>query len=170
MRDASSMVGTAHARLPSLQSCAKRLRPPYKATTGALIASERDTVTRLAPVWELARNPAGEALIDEKFEIAPVADRDGQAAVQGKLEARIVVFLRRRNASAARNAMRVLSEARRRHRRGADGQRRRNDRQAHRVLPLLAFSIRLQKWRRRDEIQGRAPLIQVPAGWRINSA
>jgi hypothetical protein len=61
----------------------------------------------------LLSNAAFQALIDEQIKIALVADRDRQAAVKGKLEARIVAFLRRRHAPAARYALRVLSKARR---------------------------------------------------------
>src|SRR5262245_29485552 len=63
--------------------------------------------------WCLARNPAGEALMDEVVEIAEVTDRDREAALQGQVEACIILFRRRRNAAAPWDAVRVLGKGRR---------------------------------------------------------
>src|SRR6266478_3854127 len=56
----------------------------------------------------LALNAALQALIDEQVEIALVADRDGQAALQCKVEAGVVARLRCRHASTSRDAVLVL--------------------------------------------------------------
>src|SRR5262245_11496589 len=93
----------------------------------------------------LARNLAGEALVDEVIEIVAVADRDVQAARQGQAEARVIAFLRCRHAAAPRDAVLVLGKARRRQRDRGDGQGRRNESQAHRGFSLSGVSIRLQR-------------------------
>src|SRR5215467_15887633 len=66
---------------PSTDGRKRPYGPPYDATM-------------LCP---LARDPASEALMDEPIEIAVVANRDGQAALQRQVEARVVLFRRSRH-------------------------------------------------------------------------
>src|SRR5215475_6878319 len=111
----------------------------------------------------LARDPAGEALVDEGVEIVAVAHRDVEAAPQGQLEARVIAFLRRRHAATPRYAVLILSKARRGQRDRGDGQGRRNASQAHRVAPFQAFPSDCRDVEPRAGLQHAIPVQTRPA-------
>src|SRR6266850_6841974 len=137
-----TVVGTANARLSLDEMQCHRLCPPYEEKQRGLA------------------NATLQALKDEPIEIALVADRDGQAALQCKMEAGVIGLRRCRHASASRDAVLVLSNARCRQRGRADGQRRCSDCQAHRVSPLSGVSFRRKGVQAGGRIQAARMLIR----------